>query len=104
MNGIRIAFAAGGLILAGVGTASAQGVIVEGGYAPPAAYVVAPAPAYTVPVAPGPVYVAPPLAYVAPPRAYAAPVYPARRWHREVVVTERVPAWDVAPGVVYSGW
>ena len=97
MNGIRIAFAAGGLILAGAGTASAQAVIVEGGYAPPAAYVVAPAPVYTVPVGPAPVY-------VAPPRAYAAPVYPARRWHREVVVTERVPAWDVAPGVVYSGW
>lgn len=98
MNRMRIALVAGGLILAGLGTASAQSVIVGGGYAPPAAYVVAPAPVYTVPVAPGPVYVAPP----AP--AYAAPVYPARRWHREVVVTEPAPPWDVPPGVVYSGW
>ncbi len=90
MNRIRVAVAGGALILAGMGTAAAQTVFVEGGYAPPA-YVVVPPPVYSVPVAPQ-VYVAPAPSYVVP----------ARRWHREVVVTE-TPAWNVAPGF-YSDW
>ncbi len=94
MNRMRMTVAAGALILAGMGSAAAQTVIVEGGYAPPA-YVIAPAPVYTVPVAPAQVYVAPAPTYV-------APAVPVRRWHREVGVTE-TPAWTVAPGA-YSDW
>jgi hypothetical protein len=92
MNRMPIALAAGALVLAGTGAASAQTVVVEPGYAPPA-YVVAPAPVYTVPVAPAPVYVAPAPAYVAP----------ARPWRRHVVIEAR-PAWEAAPGIVYSDW
>lgn len=91
----RIALAGGALIFAGIGTASAQTVIVDPGFAPPA-YAVAPAPAYTVPVAPGPVYVAPAPAYV-------APAVPIRPWHRRVVIDAR-PVWDAGPGIVYSDW
>lgn len=92
MNRIQIGLAAGVLTLAGVGTAAAQTVIVDPGYYGPPAYVVAPAPVYTVPVAPPPVYVAP---------TYVAPAVPVRRWHRDVVVTER-PAWGGGP--VYTDW
>ena len=88
MTPMRIALA-GALILAGMGVASAQTVIVEPGYGPPA-YVVAPAPVYPVPAP----------AYVAPAPTYVAPVRP---WHRHVVIESR-PAWDAAPGVVYSDW
>jgi len=88
---MRIALASGALILAGLGAASAQTVVIEQGYAPPA-YAVAPGPVYGVPVAPAPTYVAP--------RAYVAP---ARPWHRHVVIESR-PAWEAAPGVVYSDW
>jgi hypothetical protein len=103
MNRMPIALAGGVLIFAGIGTASAQTVIVDQGFAPPAyavapapAYTVAPAPAYTVPVVPGPVYVAPAPVYV-------APGVPVRPWHRQVVIDAR-PVWDAAPGVVYSDW
>ncbi len=80
-----IAGAVAGLVLGGVGVASAQTVVVEQGYAPP--IYIAPAPVYAAPVVmrrARPVYVAPAPAYVAP----AIP-----HWRtREVVVSE--PAWD----------
>jgi hypothetical protein len=95
MNRMPIALAVGALIFAGIGTASAQTVIVDPGYAPPA-YAFAPPPAYTVPVVPGPIYVAPAPAYV-------APAVPVRRWHRQVVIDPR-PVWDAAPGIVYLDW
>ena len=99
MTRIRIALAAGALILAGLGTASAQAVIVQGGYGVPygygpPAYVIAPAPFYAVPVGP-------PAVYVAPAPTYVAPVAPIHRWHRDVVVA---PGWDTGPGVMYSDW
>ena len=83
MTCTRMALAAGALILAGMGAASAQTVVVEQGYAPPA-YAVAPAPVYVGP-------------------AYVAPAMPAHRWHRQVVIESR-PVWDAAPGIVYSDW
>ena len=93
MTRMRIALATGVLILAGTGAAAAQTVIVEPGYGPPA-YAVAPGPVYTAP--------APPV-YVSPAPAYVAPAMPVRPWHRHVVIESR-PAWDAAPGVVYSDW
>ncbi len=95
MNPMRIVLAAGAVILAGMGTATAQTVIVGGGWGPPA-FVVAPPPVFAVPVVPGPVFVAP-----AP--AFAAPVVPAPRWHRRVIVTE-TNGWGVDPGFGYSDW
>ncbi len=86
MSRTLIVAATGMALLAGMGAASAQTVVVEEGYAPPV--YVAPAPVY-----PAPVVVAPaPRVYVTPAPAYATPVFPPRRHTREVVVTE--PAWD----------
>lgn len=82
-----IAGAAAGLILGGMGIASAQTIVVdEGYYAPPPVYV-APAPVYAAPVVVRPAR----RVYVAPRPAYVAPVVPAWR-PREVIVSG--PAWD----------
>ena len=85
MTRTLIAGAAAGLILGGMGIASAQTIVVEQGYAPPV--YVAPAPVYTAPVVVRPA----PRVYVARPHAYVAPAVPAWRTH-EVIVSE--PAWD----------
>ncbi len=80
-----IAGAAAALLIAGMGTVSAQTIVVEQGYAPPV--YVAPAPVYTAPVVVRPA----PRVYVARPPAYVAPAVPAWRT-REVIVSE--PGWD----------
>jgi hypothetical protein len=116
MNRASIAVAAGALTLAGISTASAQTIIVEGGaYAPPVYGIAPAAPVYSAPVAiesaprvfvePAPrVYAAPaPRVYVAPaPRVYTAPtprVYaaPAPR-----VYAAPAPRVYAAPAPVYA--
>jgi hypothetical protein len=133
MNRASIAIAAGALTLAGISTASAQTIIVEGGaYAPPVYGIAPAAPVYSAPVAiesaprvfvepaprvyvaPAPrVYVAPaprvytapaPRVYAAPAPVYAAPVISAQTATREVVVTETEPAWSASPRLVYREW
>ena len=79
-----IAGVVAGLILGGMGIASAQTIVVEQGYAPPV--YVAPAPVYTAPVVVRPAR----RVYVAPP-AYVAPAIPPWRT-REVIVSR--PDWD----------
>ena len=84
---VSAAAAAGTVLLTGVGSASAQAIVVENWYAPPPGYV-APAPVYAAPV-----IVAPPQrAYVAPVPAYAHGVVRTRRVPREVIVREL--GWD----------
>jgi hypothetical protein len=133
MNRASIAVAAGALTLAGISTASAQTIIVEGGaYAPPVYGIAPAAPVYSAPVAiesaprvfvepaprvyaapaprvytaPAPrVYAAPaPRIYAAPAPVYAAPVISAQTATREVVVTETEPAWSASPRLVYREW
>ena len=81
-----IAGAVTGVLLGGMGVASAQTVVVEQGYYAPPVYV-APAPVYTAPV----VVRLPPRVYVAPAPSYVAPAIPSWRT-REVIVSH--PAWD----------
>jgi hypothetical protein len=68
----------------GMGSASAQTIVVEQGYAPPV--YVAPPPVYTAPVVVRPA----PRVYIAPAPAYVAPAIPT--WRTREVVVER--SWD----------
>ncbi len=81
----RIAGAVAGLVLSGMGIASAQTIVVERGYAPP--IYIAPAPVYIAPVVVRPAR----RVYVAPSPAYVAPAIPA--WRRRAVIVSE-PAWD----------
>jgi hypothetical protein len=87
MTRTLIAGAAAGVILGGMGIASAQTIVIDQGYYPPPPVYVAPAPLYAAPV----IVTPPRRVYVAPRPAYVAPAVPAWRT-REVIVSE--PAWD----------
>jgi len=84
---VSAAAAAGTVLLTGVGSASAQAIVVENWYAPPPVYV-APGPVYAAPVIVAPA----PRVYVARAPAYAHRVVRTRRVTREVIVRE--PGWD----------
>jgi hypothetical protein len=90
---IRTAVALSALMLAGgIGTASAQTVIVEESYGIVGAPVYAP-----------PVFVAPaPRVYLRTAPVYVAPPVPRYRYSREVIVRESLPGWS--PGGFYSDW
>jgi hypothetical protein len=82
------------MLVGGIGTASAQMIIVE--QSP--VYGIVPAPAYAPPVVVAPT----PRVYIRPAPVYVTPVIPAHPYAREVIVRESVPGW--APGAVYPGW
>jgi hypothetical protein len=86
------------MTLAGIASASAQALVVEGPYAAPV-YEVAPAPYYAAPVVVAPA----PRVYAAPP-AYDTRVIRREPIAREVIVTEPEPTLDPVPGIVYSTW
>ena len=99
MNRTMIAVAAGAMMLAGAGSASAQALVIEGPYAAPV-YEVAPTPYYAAPVVVTPA----PSVYAAPPPVYNERGIRRGPIAREVVVTEPQPILEPAPGVVYSDW
>jgi hypothetical protein len=84
---VLAAAASGTVVLAGIGSAAAQPIVVEDWYAPPPVYV-APAPVYAAPVIVAPA----PRLYVAPARGYPERIVRTRRVTREVIVRE--PGWD----------
>lgn len=99
MNRTMNAVAAGAMTLAGIGSASAQVLVVEGPYAAPV-YQVAPSPYYAAPVVVAPA----PRVYAAPPVVYDEPVIRRGPIAREVIVTEPQTIVEPESGVVYSSW
>jgi hypothetical protein len=94
-----IAIAAGATTFAGIGSASAQVLVVEGPYAAPV-YEVAPAPYYAAPVVVAPA----PRVYAAPPAVYDGPMIRRGPIAREVIVTEPQTVVEPDSRIVYSRW